>query len=195
MTTSFKPQAVNKISDRVYKTKIEGLFYIAHKVAEDDRGFYKELARIPTLDEFLDKPFVAKQLSHSRSKKNVIRGFHAESWNKLATITSGACFCALADIRKNSKTFGLVETFLLGTTENTLQGTLFISNGIANSFCVIEGPADYVYAFDKLWDERDPTDEQAINLFDPTLAVKWPIKKEDMIISMRDKNSVDLDKN
>lgn len=192
MNSTFKPTKENKISETVHKTAIDGLYYIPHKYFPDDRGFYSELARTPEIDALTGQTFVAQQFNQSRSNVNVIRGIHAEDWNKLVTVTNGVCFCALVDLRKDSPTFGKHETFALGTTDQALRGSIYISRGIGNSFCVLEGPVDYVYAVDALWSGRDTSKDVAINLFDPQVNIEWPIPREQMIISDRDLNSVNL---
>ena len=101
-------------------------------------------------------------------------------------------FCALADVRPASPTFGAVETFMLGHGAGAHGGALFIESGIANSFCVLEGPVDYVYGVDRLYRERDPKGDQAISLFDPDLNVAWPIPRAQMILSERDRQSKTL---
>ena len=85
MNTTFKPTEDNKISETIYKTAIDGLYYIPHKYFPDDRGFYSELARTPEIDALTGQTFVAQQFNQSRSNVNVIRGIHAEDWNKLVT--------------------------------------------------------------------------------------------------------------
>lgn len=192
MNTIFKPTSENKISETIHKTAIDGLFYIPHKHFPDDRGFYSELARTPEIDDITGETFVAKQFNQSRSNENVIRGIHAEDWNKLVTVTNGACFCALVDLRKNSATFGKSETFLLGTTNKALKSSIYISRGIGNSFCVVKGPADYIYSVDAIWAERDTSNDVAINLFDPDINIQWPIPKEQLIVSDRDLQAVNL---
>ena len=182
----------NKVGNNIYKTSIDGLFFIKNDVLSDNRGFFRTTAIIPDLDEVLGKKFEAKQLNHSRSAKNVVRGMHAEGWSKLVTVTGGKCFCALADIRPESSTFKNVEYFLLGTGDDCLTGSLYVEQGIANSYAVLEGPADYFYAFSELYRDRDPAGDKAISVFDPDLNIEWPIKKEDIIISDRDKDSITL---
>lgn len=190
ISTSFDIETANQVDEYIYQTKIDGLYFIKHKSFLDDRGFYSELSRTPEIEKVTGSPFVIKQLNQSRSKQNVIRGIHAEDWNKLITVTNGSCFCALVDLRVHSKTFGKSETFLLGTTDHAVKGSIFVSRGIGNSFCVIDGPADYVYAVDALYAQRDTSNDVAVNLFDPEIGIDWPIPKENMIISQRDQESV-----
>lgn len=183
----------NKLADRIYKTQIPGLFYINTQVHTDDRGFYREVALIPDLDTVRKEKFEVKQLNHSTSNTNVARGIHSESWNKLVTVTHGVCLCVLSDIRPDSPTFLKKEYILLGFGENNpLPGAIFITQGIGNSFLTLEGPSDYIYAVDSLYRERDTSGDTAVSLFDEDLAIAWPVAKEDMLMSDRDKASVTL---
>jgi dTDP-4-dehydrorhamnose 3,5-epimerase len=95
-------------------------------------------------------------------------------------------------MRKDSPTFGIHETLLLGTTTESLKGSIFVSKGIGNSFCVVNGPADYIYAVDAVWKNRDKSNDTAINLFDPEIQIQWPIPRENMIISQRDLKAINL---
>lgn len=192
MQNLFKPSENLKVSERIYKTNICGLFYIHAPVHKDERGFFSEKAIIDEIEKQIGTSFVIKQLNHTRSNTNVTRGMHAEDWNKLITVTSGVIFSALTDVNPDSSTFLRVETFMLGVQDNALQGSLFISKGIANSLCVVKGPVDYIYAVDKVYKERDKKGDLAISLYDADLNIKWPIKKEDMIISKRDLQSITL---
>jgi dTDP-4-dehydrorhamnose 3,5-epimerase len=189
----FKPEPKLKLSQHLYQTKIPGLFFIEHQPFYDDRGFFNELGIIPDLNKTLDLNFEIKQINLAHSKTNVVRGLHAEDWNKFIHIISGVAFCALADIRPDSETFLQVETFTLSTNLDTgLVGSLFISSGIANSVCVLQGPVNYLYHVDELYRDRNLQNDSAISLFDPDLNIEWPIDKKDMIISQRDHNAITL---
>ena len=190
--SAFTPTDTNKISPTVHKTAIEGLLYIPHKSFPDERGFYAELARIPELEAARGAEFIVKQVNQSRSITNIARGIHAESWNKLVTVTTGLCFCAIVDLRPDSTTFGQHQTFMLGLGKTALSGSIFIPSGLGNSFCVLEGPADYVYLVDALWSERNTSEDVAIHLFDPDINIQWPIPQADLILSKRDTESISL---
>jgi len=185
---NFSPET--EIENGIFKTSIEGLYYIERSVHQDNRGYFSEVARIPELDAITGNQFVVKQINHARSDKNVARGIHAEGWNKYIFITAGSCFCALADLRKDSPTFKKVETFQMGVAG--LSGSLFVPIGVGNSYVVTEGPMDYVYFVDRLYKDRDKSGDAAISLFDPDLNIDWPIAKEKMIFSERDRNSINI---
>jgi dTDP-4-dehydrorhamnose 3,5-epimerase len=144
------------------------------------------------LEAIIGYQFKIQQINQARSMENVIRGIHCENWNKLVTVTSGSCFCAIADVKKTSPTYKKTETFMLGDGDQDLSGSLFITKGLGNSLCVVKGPVDYLYAVDALYRDRDKSGDQAVSLFDPELNIEWPIKQEDMIISDRDKSAVTL---
>lgn len=189
---TYQPTTDLKIAEDVYKTPIDGLYFLPHHAFADHRGFYAEVARIPELDGIIGKSFVAKQINLSHSETNVIRGFHAEAWDKLLTVVTGRVMSVLVDIRPESPTFGQHVKFLLGNGDDALNGALFVSQGIANGFVVLEGPADYLYLVNELYSKRDQSGDRAINVFDTDLNVEWPIAHEQLIISERDANSVSL---
>jgi dTDP-4-dehydrorhamnose 3,5-epimerase len=188
----YSPTAENKVQEGVYKTSIDGMLYIERPFYKDERGFFSEVVKIPELERYIGSPFQIRQINHARSEKNVVRGLHAEGWNKFIFIVSGVCFVAIADVRPNSTTFAAKEFFKLGFEGDALSGCLFLPSGVGNSLCVLEGPLDYIYVVDKLYKERDPAGDVAISLFDPDLAIPWPIKREEMVLSQRDVNAVTI---
>ncbi|MCB9800832.1 MAG: dTDP-4-dehydrorhamnose 3,5-epimerase family protein [Pseudomonadales bacterium] len=185
----FTPYEDLEISNGIYSTSLDGLYFVASKKFDDNRGYYAELTRIPELDEVRNKKFNVVQVNLARSNKNVVRGIHSEDWNKLVTITNGVAFCAFVDMRPDSPTFGAVETVTLGVGKEALHGSFFIPKGIGNSLCVTEGPVDYLYYVDALYKDRDRSFDRAVSLFDPDLAINWPLPKDKMVISERDSNA------
>jgi len=166
-------------------TSIPGLLILERPIQKDDRGFYREVFHNDELEKLSGVKFNGIQMNHAYSKPGVIRGIHAERWNKIIYPVTGEVFIAIVDIRSDSPTFGKVETFKVND-ENRIG--LFIPNGLANSLCVIgEKSVDYIYLVDVYW---DGSDTRAIAWDDPDLAIDWPIK--DPILSERDKNNPKL---
>lgn len=189
-TISYEPQPYDEFSPGIYKTPLEEVYFIPFTKHPDQRGFYTELTRLPELDAVLKEPFQPRQINLSNSKIKVIRGFHAENWQKLVTIITGTAFCALADFRPQSPQFGQVMTASMG--ENGLNGSLFLPAGIGNSFCVTQGDLNYLYAVDQLYRDRDSSGDVAISLFDSDLDIQWPFEQSELIISDRDRASISL---
>jgi len=189
----YHPSENNQISENIYRTSIDGLFYINVPKHNDDRGFFSEVVKFPELNSAIGYDFNVKQINLARSVKNAAKGMHAEDWNKLVTLTSGKAFSALVDIRPNSPTFKKIEYFMLGFDhENESGNALFINKGIANSLLALSDEANYLYFVDKLYSERNKKDNLSISMFDPDLNIQWPIPKEKMIISGRDKTAIAL---
>ncbi|PIR58605.1 MAG: hypothetical protein COU69_04760 [Candidatus Pacebacteria bacterium CG10_big_fil_rev_8_21_14_0_10_56_10] len=192
MVYRFLPGQDNKLGEHLYQTPIEGLLYLEHKTSPDERGYYAELTRVPEIEQVLGASFDIKQINQSYSEQHVARGIHAENWNKLLTVVSGVCFCAWADLRSESSTFGDVVSMEVGEFNGSVHGSVFVAAGIGNSFCVTKGPVRYLYCVDQLYAERDTNDDLAISLFDPDLAISWPIKADEMVMSQRDRHCVTL---
>lgn len=190
----YQPKPDLQLSKNVFKTDIDGLYYIDFKKHNDNRGFFAELAKIPEIDTITGEDFTIKQSNLSYSYTNVVRGMHAEGWNKLVTVVTGTAFCALADIRPDSPTFSQVVNFQFSMldADKGLSGGLYVAAGIANSICVLEGPVSYIYGVDKLYEDRDPSGDKAISIFDQDLNISWPIDEGDMILSDRDRDTITL---
>lgn len=188
----YKNREKNRLGENVFSSSIKGLLFIQNNVFEDDRGFFREFALVPELDKHIQQDFVVKQFNHSHSKENVIRGFHIGSWNKLISVVHGEALCVLVDVRPSSPTYKTVEYFKLGFREDSLVGSLFIPVGIANAFAVVRGPVDYVYGVDKLFKNKEANEDLAFSIFDPEINVSWPIEKQKIILSERDKKNPTL---
>ena len=173
------------MSDVIQTTSISGLLILNRPVFPDDRGFFRELFHKDELEEASGISFDGVQMNHSSSKPGVIRGIHAEQWNKIIYPVTGEVFIAMVDIRPESETFGKVETFVVND-ENRVG--IFIPNGVANSLCVTGNEAvNYIYLVDAYW---DGSDTRAVAWDDPDLNIEWPIK--DPVISERDRNNPKL---
>lgn len=162
-------------------TSIPGLLILERSIHEDERGFFREVFHLDELEEISRIQFEGVQMNHSHSNPGVLRGIHAERWNKIVYPLNGQVFVAIVDIR-DCPTFAKVETF---TINDEARFGLFIPEGLANSLCVTsETAVDYIYLVDAYWDGKDT---RAIAWDDPDLAIDWPIK--DPIVSERDKNN------
>ena len=164
----------------VEPTRIEGLFIVRWDTHGDERGFFRQTYQRSELAAALGREPVFAQGNHSRSQPGVLRGFHAEPWDKLVYVARGTAFCAIADIRADSPTCGRVETFLLGD-EPGERLRLWVSEGLANAFCTLT-EVDYLYDVGAEW--RPGVDKRAVAWNDPDLAVAWPVA--DPVVSAAD---------
>ena len=113
--------------DNIKTTSIPGLLILERPLLTDERGFYREIFRNDDVERLSGVKFNGIQLNHSRSKPGVIRGIHAEEWDKIIYPVSGEVFIAIVDVRPDSPTFGKVETFEV-SDDNRIG--FFIPNGL-----------------------------------------------------------------
>lgn len=188
MIKTFSPTDQDKLSETIYKTSLAGVLLVKPPLFKDDRGFFKQMCVISELEKVTGVPFKIAQINHARTNPKVIKGFHAEGWNKLVTVVTGECISVIIDLRPDSPTFGQHQAFLLGESEQT---ALYLPVGVGNSVCVTSQiPMEYLYFVDKEYANRDKTNDRAISIFDEHLNIDWPI--ENPIISDRDKNGIKL---
>jgi len=189
----YQPQEDLKIAEGIYKTKIDGLYYLKYRKFNDQRGFFSQVLEPARIRASINPDFEIKQSNLSVSKTKVARGLHAEGWNKLVTVIAGHAHCIIADVRPESPTFKEVEYFDIDATQESDWGEAFyVTAKLGNSICAVEGPVYYLYGVDQLYQERNLADDQAISIFDQELNIQWPFPKEELIISQRDVESIKL---
>ena len=151
---------------------LDGVKLITPKRFCDQRGFftvpYNETAfeRIGIFNKFI-------QDNHSRSNTNVFRGLHYQRdypQAKLVRCIRGTVIDYLVDIRPGSKTFGQGLSLEISDSNNAM---LFIPKGYAHGFFVKEGPADFLYKVDNVY---DPDGAYTLRWDDPDLGIKLPAK-------------------
>ena len=165
---------------QIKKTKFKGLRIITNKIYRDSRGYFKE--------DFKQIFFKGSKFIFSctsRSKKNVLRGLHMQTkkrQGKFVSVLKGAILDVAVDLRKNSKTFGKHFKVLL-TDKN--GKSIFIPPGFAHGFLARE-KENIVHYYNTNY--RSSGHEIGIIWNDPSLKIKWPIKKP--ILSKKDKNNL-----
>ncbi len=160
---------------------LEGLWIFEPRTHADERGFFRESLRLDQVEAVVGHPVRFVQANHARSRRGVLRGLHAEQWDKLVYVPRGEVFTALGDIRPESRTFGRCETFYLGDSNPLV---LFVPNGLAHGYYVLSDEADYTYQVTAYYDGKDT---RAVAWDDPDLAVPWPAT--DLVVSDRDRRN------
>jgi dTDP-4-dehydrorhamnose 3,5-epimerase len=165
-------------------TDIPGLLIYERPTFPDDRGFFREPLEKRDLETVLGRQIPIVQWNHSRSIPGVVRGFHAEPWEKMVYVARGRVLAAIVDLRLDSPVFGKVVTIELGEHN---RRTLFLPFGMGNSFCVIsDEPADYIYLVTAYYDGQP---SPAVSVLDPMLTRQfggWPVTNP--IISDKDRS-------
>ncbi|MDR3222484.1 MAG: dTDP-4-dehydrorhamnose 3,5-epimerase [Methanobrevibacter sp.] len=166
------------------KTSIEGVFIIESTVFGDERGYFMETYQA---NEFRDAGISAEfvQDNQSKSTKGVLRGLHfqyTQAQGKLVRVIKGEVFDVAVDLRKQSKTYGKYESVIL-SDKNKKQ--FYIPPGFAHGFLVLSDEAEFAY---KCTNFYNLDDEGGIIYNDPEIAIKWPLKEDEIILSDKDKS-------
>lgn len=170
---------------KIIETPIRGLYVLEPVIHEDKRGCFLELYNSTSFKEIgIENRFVQENLS--KSTYGVIRGLHFQKGEyaqaKLATVLKGCVYDVAVDLRKDSPTYGK----WYGVELSEFNKRLFlIPRGFAHGFSVLSEEAIFTYKCDNFY---VPQSEGGINYADPTLAIDWQIKPEDVIVSEQDKN-------
>ena len=161
------------------------VFQIIPNIYSDSRGFFYESYNQKNFYKLRSlKKIIFVQDNLSKSKKGVLRGLHYQlkpyEQAKLITVLRGKIFDVVVDIRKNSKTFGKWESFLLSSED---RNQLFIPEGFAHGFLSMEDDTEVFYKANKFY---SPEHERHIIFSDPDLNIFWPNDKK-IICSKKDR--------
>jgi len=165
------------------KTKLDGLVVLKPTLFKDNRGYFMESYNQKNINKlFGNVNFV--QDNESKSSRGVLRGLHFQkppyTQAKLVRCLNGSVLDVVLDLRKDSKTYGMIETFLI-SEENKEQ--LFIPKGLAHGFVVLSESATLSYKVDNYY---KPEFESGIIWNDPDLNIDWRINKSEIVVSEKD---------
>jgi dTDP-4-dehydrorhamnose 3,5-epimerase len=166
-----------------HTTDIPGLIIFDISFPSDGRGYFQEkYQKAKLVAAGMPNSFNVVQNNVSFNKtKGVIRGFHAEPWDKYISVITGRVFVAYLDLRKGS-TFGKLYT---GEINNSKS--VFLPRGVANAFQTLDDDTLYVYSTNDHWRSDNYDEYTFVNLADPDVNAPWPIPVEESIMSERDR--------
>jgi dTDP-4-dehydrorhamnose 3,5-epimerase len=174
----------------IIQTNFKDLYIIEPNSFKDERG---ALSRVFCEEELKDIfKFNIKQINHSVTKdKGTARGLHFQyepnAEIKMVKCIKGAIFDVVVDIRENSPTF--LQHFTVELTEQN-QKMMYIPKGFAHGFQTLEDNSELLYLHSNIY---TPSNEGALNIYDPILNIKWPLTTANL--SVRDKEHPYLDIN
>ena len=102
----------------------------------------------------------------------------------MVRVIRGKVLDVAVDLRQSSPTFGQHVAVEL-SEENKRQ--FFIPRGFAHGFLVLSDEAVFTYKVDNPY---APQSEASILFSDSTLDIQWPIEKEQIVMSEKDKEAV-----
>ena len=163
----------------VRETVIPGFYEIDLVVHGDSRGWFKENYQKQKMEALGLPHFEIVQNNFSfNAQKGVTRGLHAEPWEKFISVANGKIFGAWVDLRAGAG-FGKVLTIEISPSK-----AVFVPRGVANGYQTLEPNVTYTYLVNEHWSPE--AKYTFVNLFDPSLGIKWPIPKDQAIVSDKD---------
>ena len=148
---------------KAHRTSIDGVLRVELEIKPNDDGWFKENFHRAKLAE-LGMDVVQHNVAYFE-QSGIVRGIHAEPWDKYLSPTSGRVFAAIVDLR-DTDAFGRVETFELGPSD-----ALYVPRGVGNSFCTLTPHTTYNFLVNEHW----TPERVVVDLFDPELAIEWPV--------------------
>jgi dTDP-4-dehydrorhamnose 3,5-epimerase len=151
----------------------------------DSRGFFSETWSASKLAALgFNENFVQDNQSLS-AQVGTVRGLHCQLaprvQGKLVRVIRGAIWDVAVDLRQGSPTYGQYAAATL-SAENWAQ--LWIPGGFLHGFCTIEPDTEVIY---KVTADYDRAAERAVIWNDADLALPWPVKPQDAVLSDKDK--------
>ena len=160
-------------------------------IFEDHRGSFGRLFDDREFDNGQNKFFTqVVNINHSVNKKSgTIRGLHMQSdphsEGKIITCIKGAIIDLFVDMRRASKTYGVINSIKLNSTK---RQALLVPRGCLHAFLTIEDNSEVIYATDNYY---EPSSEVSVSPFSDELEDYWnnyPI----LVCSDKDKNAPQL---
>lgn len=165
-------------------TCIEGVFLIESLCFGDERGFFMETYKASEFSKHgIRYDFV--QDNHSKSTYGVLRGLHCQNTphaqGKLVRCTKGAVWDVAVDLRMASSTY--LQWFGTELSEDN-RIMMYIPPHFAHGFVTLSKTAQFQY---KCTAEYNKDAEIGIRWDDPFLNIQWPVSKDDILVSNRDR--------
>ena len=174
---------------RFTECRLPGAYLISPEKLEDERGFF---ARCFCLNELsaIGAEFNCVQINLSHNLKiGSLRGMHWQSAPyaeaKIVQCTKGEIFDVIVDLRKESSTYGLWESFNLSRDN---RNALYIPKGFAHGYQTLADDSDVLYLVDEFY---HPEAACTFNYLDKSIGIDWP-DCDNRTISQKDLEATDL---
>lgn len=173
----------------ILETNIDGAYIIQNSYIEDERGYFLRVFCNEELKKYnLNFNLIQSNINYNK-KKGTLRGMHYQmkpyAEIKLVRCIKGAIFDAIADIRKDSPTYGKYFTVELSEENGKM---LYIPPYVAHGFQTLEDDSMVSYFLSSAF---MPDAYGYLRWDDKLFNIKWP-KCENRIMSEKDKNIPDF---
>jgi len=171
-------------------TEIKDCFIIKPTVFSDNRGYFFESFNEQKFNQITGLEIHFVQDNQAKSDRGILRGLHfqkgAHAQAKLVRVLQGKVIDVAVDLRKDSPTY-LQHIAVELSAENNLQ--LFVPRGFAHGYSVLEDNTVFCYKCDNYYNKEV---EAGVYYADPKLNINWQLKEDEIILSEKDKQLMNL---
>ncbi|MBZ5986789.1 dTDP-4-dehydrorhamnose 3,5-epimerase family protein [Leuconostoc gelidum] len=153
-------------------TAIPGMLEFDIPVHGDNRGWFKEnfqkekMLPLGFPEEFFKDDKLQNNVSLSR--QGVLRGLHAEPWDKYISVAdNGRVLGSWVDLREG-ESFGHVYQTVIDASKG-----IYVPRGVANGFQVLSETVSYSYLVNDYWALELKPKYAFVNYADPALGITW----------------------
>ncbi|MDR0847131.1 MAG: dTDP-4-dehydrorhamnose 3,5-epimerase family protein [Lactobacillales bacterium] len=151
---------------------IPGMLEFDIPVHGDNRGWFKEnfqkekMVPLGFPLEFFAEGKLQNNVSFSR--KNVLRGLHAEPWDKYISVADGGRVLGTWVDLREGESFG-------NTYQKVIDASvgMYVPRGVANGFQVLSDEVSYSYLVNDYWALELKPKYAFVNYADPALGIEW----------------------
>lgn len=164
-------------------SKVNGSFTVLANKYEDNRGFFQEFYNE---NKYNSKVNACRQISYSKSNKNIVRGIHCSPYGKLVQCIHGEIIDYVIDLRPDSSTYLNWESVTLSAN---IPLQLYIPPNCGHAFFSKQDNSLVLYLQEGTY---NPTNEMNVNPFDPRINILWPKLEENKnyILSKQDNEAL-----
>ena len=173
----------------VNNINIEGAYILENHYIEDNRGYFLRMFDNKELEKYnLNFNLVQSNINYNK-KAGTLRGMHYQKEPypeiKIVRCLKGRIFDVIADIRKDSPTYGKYCSVELSEENGKM---IYIPPYVAHGFQTLENDSVVAYFLSNYFVENA---YGYLRWNDPSFNIKWP-ECENRIISEKDKNIPDF---
>ncbi|MEV5597100.1 dTDP-4-dehydrorhamnose 3,5-epimerase family protein [Streptomyces sp. NPDC052496] len=158
---------------RITEMAVPDAYLIEPDHVVDARGTFHETIRHSALGDIAGHDLVVRQVNHSVSSRNTVRGIHGTALPpgqaKLVTCVRGVALDIAVDLRVGSPTFG---RYAVARQEAEAGTAVYLPDGIGHAFQALTDDTCMSYLCSQ---EYLPGTMIVVDAFDPALALPWEL--------------------
>jgi dTDP-4-dehydrorhamnose 3,5-epimerase len=164
--------------------EIDGVVRIIPRLFADERGAFSESYSARDFSEAVGGvTFVQDNIARS-ARRGTVRGLHMQvapmAQAKLIRVLRGSIYDVAVDVRPGSPTYGRHVALELRANDG---GQVFVPHGFLHGYCTLEHDTEVFYKVDAYY---SPAHERSVHWADPDLAIDWPLRADEAVLSDKD---------